>query len=101
MVSNINVLNLFKFLPMPVHFNVTANIYITLDVGQANLLAIGHSKSFQTISSSDLHSCLYLRDTSFSKGRKVMDTSLKKSCPGALYLTNTEDHKQVQGSQGQ
>jgi len=53
-------------------------------------LAIGHSKSFQTISSSDLHSCLHLGDTFFCKGRKVMETSLKKSCLGSLYLANSE-----------
>ncbi len=33
-----------------------------------NLLAIGHSKSFQTISSTDIHSCLYLHLV--CKGRK-------------------------------
>jgi len=53
-------------------------------------LAIGHSKSFQTISSSDLHSCLHLGDTFFCKGRKVMETSLKKSCLGSLYLANSD-----------
>jgi len=60
------------------------------DVRLNNLLAIGHSKSFQTISSTDLHSCLHLGDTFFCKGRKVMETCLKKSCLGSLYLTNAE-----------
>jgi hypothetical protein len=76
----------YEFLPLLIHFNFSANVSITPDVG---LLAIGHSKSFQTISSSDLHSCLHLGDTFFCKGRKVMETSLKKSCPGSLYLANS------------
>jgi hypothetical protein len=90
LVSNSNLLELYEFLPLPIHFNFSANISITPDVGQNNLLAIGHSKSFQTISSSDLHSCLHLGDTFFCKGRKVMETSLKKSCLGSLYLANSE-----------
>jgi hypothetical protein len=76
LVSNTNLLKLYKFLPLPIHFNFSANISITPNVGQNNLLAIGHSKSFQTISSTDLHPCLHLRDT-FCKGKKVMETSLK------------------------
>ncbi len=90
LVSNANLLELYEFLPLLIHFNFSANISITPDVGQNNLLAIGHSKSFQTISSSDLHSCLHLGDTFFCKGRKVMETSLKKSCLGSLYLANSD-----------
>jgi hypothetical protein len=77
LVSNYNLLELYEFLPLPIHFNFSSNVSITSDIGQNNLLAIGHSKSFQTISSSDLHSCLHLGDTFFCKGRKVMETSLK------------------------
>jgi hypothetical protein len=47
------LLKLYEFLPLPIHFNLTANVSITPDVGLNNLLAIGHSKSFQTISSTD------------------------------------------------
>ncbi len=50
LVSNANLLELYKLLPLPIHFNFSANVSITPDVGQNNLLAIGHSKSFQTIS---------------------------------------------------
>jgi hypothetical protein len=90
LVSNANLLELYEFLPLPIHFNFSSNVSITPDVSQNNLLAIGHSKSFQTISSSDLYSCLHLRDTFFCKGRKVMETSLKKSCLGSLYLANSD-----------
>jgi hypothetical protein len=90
MVANSNLLNLYKFLPLPIHFNFASNISITLDVRSTNLLAIDHSQSFQTISSADLHACLHLGDTFFCKGRKVMKTSLKRSCLGALYMANSE-----------
>jgi len=102
MVSSTNVLNLFKFFANAFTLQFHGQHLHYSRLGQANLLAIGHSKSFQTISRSDLHSCLYLRDTSFSKGRKVTETSLQKSCPGALYLTNTKAiQTKVQGSWGQ
>jgi hypothetical protein len=79
MVANSNQLNLYEFLPLPIHFDFATNISITPDVGQTNLLAIGHSQSFQAISSTDLHACLHLGDTFFCKGRKVMETDLKRS----------------------
>jgi len=90
MVANSNLLNLYEFLPLPIHFNFAANISITPDVGQTNLLAIGHSQSFQAISSTDLHACLHLGDTFFCKGRKVMETDLKRSCLGSLYMANSQ-----------
>jgi hypothetical protein len=80
MVSDTNLLNLYEFLPLPIHFNFATSISITLDIRTTNLLAIGHSQSIQTIFSSDLHACLHLGDTFFCKGRKVMETSLKRSC---------------------
>ncbi len=89
MVANSNLLNLYEFLPLPIHFDFAANISITSDVGQTNLLSIGHSQSFQAISSTDLHACLHLGDTFFCKRRKVMETNLKRSCLGALYLANS------------
>ena len=88
MVANSNLLNLYEFMPLPIHFNFAANISITPDVGQTNLLTIRHSQSFQAISSTDLHACLHLGDTFFCKGRKVMETDLKRSCLGSLYMAN-------------
>ncbi len=90
MVTNSNLLDLYEFLPLPIHFNFASNISIMSDIGQTNLLAIGHSQSFQAISGTDLYACLHLGDTFFCKGRKVMETSLKKSCLGALYMANSE-----------
>jgi hypothetical protein len=90
MVSTHNLLNLYEFLSLPIHFNFATNISIMLDVGSINLLVIGHSQSFQMISNADLHTCLHLGDTFFCKGRKVMETSLKRSCLGALYMANSQ-----------
>jgi len=45
-VSNSNLLGLFEFLLLPIHFNFPSNILVTPDVGATNLLAIGLTKSF-------------------------------------------------------
>jgi hypothetical protein len=45
---------------------------------------LGHSKSYQTISSTDVHLFLHLVDTFFCKGRQVMGKSLKKSNAEAI-----------------
>jgi hypothetical protein len=45
MVANSNLLNLYEFLPLPIHFHFASNMSITPDVGPTNLLAIGHSQS--------------------------------------------------------
>ncbi len=70
LVSNANLLELYEFLPLPIHFNFPANVAITPDVGQNNLLVIGHSKSFQTISSSDLHHASTSETPSFAREGK-------------------------------
>jgi len=88
MVANSNLLNLYEFLPLLIHFDFAANISIAPDVGQTNLLAIGQSQSFQAICSTDLQTYLHLGGTFFCKGRKVMETNLKRSCLGALYMAN-------------
>ena len=73
-------------------FNSTSPIMSPLHQKLANqtFWPSDNSKSFQTISSSDLDSWLHFRDTFFCKGRKVIETSLKRSCLGVLYLANAE-----------
>jgi len=71
------------------HFNFSANVSITPDVGLNNLLAIEHTKSFQTICSTDLHTCLHLRD----KFEKVLPSL---TLPGQR--RSYPDHMQIQGS---
>ncbi len=82
--------NFTNFYPCP-FISIMANVSIMPDIGQYNLLVIGHSKSFETISSTNLYSCLHLGDTFFCKGRKVRETRLQKSCLVSLYLSNAEE----------
>jgi len=50
-----------------VHFNFTANVSITPDVGQNNLIAMGHSKSYQMLPSLDLQNCIKMGKPSLPK----------------------------------
>jgi hypothetical protein len=47
LVSNANLLELYKFLPLPIHFNFTANVSITPDVGQNNLWPLDTQNLFK------------------------------------------------------
>jgi len=58
-----------------------------------NIIAIGHSKSYQTLSTSNLQNYLRLVDTFFCKGRYVLLTYLAKTCIGWLYLANANTIK--------
>jgi hypothetical protein len=88
MVSNAKLLNLYEYLPLPIHFNFVTNNPITQDIRTTNLLTIGHSI---------ISNYLQFRFTRLPppwrhllfKGRKVMETSLKISCLGALYMANS------------
>ncbi len=74
-------------MPLLIHFNFATNILITPDIGTTNLLTIGHSQSFQTISgSSYLHTCLHLRDKTHKQSRPTADSKLLK--PMKRYLNS-------------
>jgi hypothetical protein len=49
-----HLLMLYEFVSLPIFFNFSSNISVVPEVGQADLLAIGDTNSFQTLSSSDL-----------------------------------------------
>jgi hypothetical protein len=70
MVANSNLLNLYEFLPLPIHFDFAANISITPDVGQTNLLAIGHSQSFYQFPAQICMLVFTSETPSFAKGEK-------------------------------
>jgi len=59
---------LYEFIPLPVHFIFLANVSLTPDMATNNMIAIGHSHSYQIVSSSDLQNCLMMGETYFSKG---------------------------------
>jgi len=71
---------LFEFIPLPVHFNFSNNILDTPEVGNNNMIAVGHSQSYQIISSSDLQTCNKMGETYFCKGRYVLLMDLPKTC---------------------
>ncbi len=45
LVMSHNLMPLYEFIPMPVHFNFSGNVSITLDIGINNMFAIGHLES--------------------------------------------------------
>jgi hypothetical protein len=93
LVTPHNLMPLFEFIPLPIHFNFTSNVSVTPEVGYNNMIAVGHSESYQLISSSDLQDCNKMGDTYFCKGRNVLLKDLTKTCLGTLYLT---DHTNIQ-----
>jgi hypothetical protein len=88
-----NRMPLFEFIPLPVYFNFSSNVTVTPEVGSNNMIAVGHSESYQLLSSSDLQDCNKLGDTYFCKGRNVLLKDLIKTCLGSLYLA---DHTNIQ-----
>ncbi len=85
---------LYEFIPLPVHFKFSGNVSVTPEVGTTNMIAVGHSQSYQLLSSMDLQSCNKMGETYFCKGRNVHLTDLTKTCLSALYLADT---KNIQG----
>ncbi len=85
---------LYEFTPLPVHFNFSGNISVTPELGFANMIAVWHSQLYQLLSSMDLQSCNKMGETYFCKGRNVLLTDLTKTCLGALYFA---DAKNIQG----
>ena len=94
LVTPHNLMPLYEFIPLPVHFNFSGNVSVTPEVGINNMIAVGHSQSYQELSSTDLQGCNKMGETYFCKGRNVLLTDLTKTCLGALYLA---DNKNIQG----
>jgi hypothetical protein len=84
LVAPHNLMLLFEFIPLPVHFNISGNVSVTPEVGNNNMIAGGHSQSYQLISSSDLQTCNKMGETYFCKERNVLLMDLTKTCLGAL-----------------
>ena len=93
LVTPHNLMPLYEFIPLPIHFNFTGNVSVTPEVGINNMIAVGHSQSYQELSSTDLQGCNKMGETYFCKGRNVLLTDLTKTCLGALYLA---DNKNIQ-----
>jgi len=80
------LLPLYEFISLPIHLNFSANISVVPDVGRADLIAIGNTETFQTLSSSDLAGCRRLGQTFFCEGRSILKTNLIHDCHGSLFL---------------
>jgi hypothetical protein len=91
LVAPHNLMPLYKFIPLPVHFNFSGNVSVTPKVGNNNMIAVGHSQSYQLISSSDLQTCNKMGEAYFCKGRNVLLTGLTETCLGALYLADAKN----------
>jgi hypothetical protein len=65
LVSSHNLMPLYKFIPLPIHFNFSGNVSVTPEVGINNMITVGHSKLYQEISSTDLQSCIKMGETYF------------------------------------
>ncbi len=63
---------LYEFIPLPVHINFSGNMSFTPEVGTNNIIAVGHPKSYQLLSSSDLQTCNKMGETYFCKRRNVL-----------------------------
>ena len=91
LVTPHNLMPLYEFIPLPVHFNFSGNVSVTPEVGINNMIAVGHSQSYQELSSADLQGCNKMGETYFCKGRNVLLTDLTKTCLGALYLADNQN----------
>jgi hypothetical protein len=85
-VETENLLPLYEFISLPIYFNFSSNVSVIPDIGKQDLIAIGNTEAFQTLSSSDLANCKRLGKTFFCEGRQVLQTNIINGCLGSLYL---------------
>ena len=85
-VETENLLPLYEFISLPIYFNFSSNVSVIPDVGKQDLIAIGNTEAFQTLSSSDLANCKRMGKTFFCEGRSVLQTNIVEDCLGSLYL---------------
>ncbi len=67
LVTPHNLMPLYEFIPLPIYFNFSSNVSVTPEVGTTNMIAVGHSQSYQLLSSTDLQSCNKMGETFFAK----------------------------------
>jgi hypothetical protein len=72
------------------YFNFSSNVSVIPDVGKKDLIAIGNTEAFQTLSTSDLANCKCLGKTFFWEGRSWLNWTMSLS-----QLFNHEDNEQL------
>ena len=92
-VAKQHLMKMHQFVPLPLIHDFGRNYSLVPNVGHEDILAIAHTNYYKVLSASDLQSCQNLRDTFFCTGRRVLQTDLKNSCLGALYLGSGEHVK--------
>jgi hypothetical protein len=70
------------------------NVSVTPEVSINYKITVGHSKSYQILSSSDLQNYVKMGEAYFCKGRNVLLTNLSKTCIGSLYLASANNIQQ-------
>jgi hypothetical protein len=85
-VETENLLPLYKFISLPIYFNFSSNVSVIPDIGKQDLIAIGNTEAFQTLSSSDLANCKRLGKTIFCEGCSVLQTNIVSDCLCSLHL---------------
>ncbi len=83
-----NLLLLYKIASLPVHFNFLPKFSLVLEVGKLDLITIGNTRPFQTLSSSDLANCRCLDATFFWEGGTVLKPNIVHNCLGSLFLAS-------------
>jgi hypothetical protein len=85
-VETKNLLPLYEFISLVIHFNFSSNVLVIPDIGKQVLITIGNTEAIQTLSSSDLAICKCLGKTFLCEGRSVLQTNIIEDCMGSLYL---------------
>jgi hypothetical protein len=85
-VETKNLLPLYEFISLPIYFNFSSNVSVIPDIGKQDLITLGNTEAFQTLSSSDLANCKCLGKTFFCEGRSVLQTNIIDDCLGSLYF---------------
>ncbi len=74
---------------LPIYFNFYSNVPVIPDIGKSDLIAIGNTEAFQTLSSSNLANCKCLGKKFFCEGCSILQTNIIYNCLGSLYLGST------------
>jgi len=85
-VETENLLPFYEFISLHIYFNFSSDVSIIPDVGKPDLIPIGNTETFQTLSTSNLANCKCLGQTFFCEGRTVLQTNIVNDCLGSLYL---------------
>ena len=85
MVAEDNKLNLLQFIPFPLSQSLGANTTVTPKADK-DLIAVGKHHQYKILGQTDLAACTKLGQNFLCEGRNVLQTDIKDSCLGSLYM---------------